>query len=475
MGKPTKRRRAGACSVVPHVTRRLRGRLDADWSLRLDVRIVAAFVVGALLVAGCVGARDADGTGSALAGGMGLTECGHVPELGSRLEGSLGGRQNPDPIVMGVLATYWMEHPDTYAGMWIDRDSGGVLVLTFTDDPETHREAILARAPSRDDHSLVMPKPPITDYRTLGEREDVTIDVVQVRYSEAELEAVQQEIRHAVSSRDFQMAWGIDVKRNRMSLDLYDPPEGALEELAEVVPDRAAVCVAVFYPPEPPSGSLDVIPDLHDEDPLVSCRGTPVVRYSQLVDPPSIDEVDHPAVDALLAELAAPGPEPMPGGRWVVISIDEDLATFAALKSPDDFGVADFERRGDRWVLGGIASGRPCEPTVALPAGLNRVEVRLDPDSPLSPDSTTVDLLVTEVACASGREMGDALQGPQVVDTDAAVLVAFAVIPVDAQSVTCQGNPTTSVSVDLSQPLGRRTIYDGLYFPPKPLSAAVED
>ena len=71
-------------------------------------------------------------------------------------------------------------------------------------------------------------------------------------------------------------------------------------------------------------GPLDVIPDLDVEDPLVTCPGTPAVRYSRMIDPPSIDEVDHPAVDALRALLDAPLVEPLPRGLWVVISIDDD-------------------------------------------------------------------------------------------------------------------------------------------------------
>ncbi len=398
---------------------------------------------------------------------VGVARCDDIPMLGSRLEGSLGARQNPDPLVMDVLSTYRKEHPDTYAGTWIDRASG-VVVLAFTDDPDGHREAILALVPSPADY-------PDGDPRSLGEREDVTIDVVQVRYSQAELEAIQEQIMDAVSGRnlDETVSARIFIRRNRAGLGLFNPPEGALEELGELVSDRAAVCVSVSYTPQPPSGPLDVIPDLDAEDPLVTCRGIPSVRYSQLVDPSSIDDVDHPAVDALRAELEAPGGEPMPRGRWVVISIEDDEATFDALSS-EESGYARFKRYGDKWVLAGMGSGRPCEPVVVLPEGLNWVEVRLDPESAPSPDSTTIELFVTEVACASGREMGDALQGPQVVETDTSVLVAFAAIPLSARVVNCQGNPSTPVSIKLSQPLGQRTIYDGLYVPPKPLGEDTE-
>ncbi len=219
-------------------------------------------------------------------------------------------------------------------------------------------------------------------------------------------------------------------------------------------------------------GPLDVIPDLDVEDPLVTCPGTPAVRYSRMIDPPSIDEVDHPAVDALnalRALLDAPGVEPLPRGRWVVISIDDDRATFATL-ADDSFSVVAVERRGDKWVRTGQASGGPCEPAVPLPAGLARVVVRLDPDSMPGAADTTIDLLVTEQGCANSREMGDALKGPQVIETDDAVLVAFAVIP-EAGVATCPGNPSTSVTIELSDPLGQRWVYDGLFFPPKPLVA----
>ena len=176
-------------------------------------------VAGAFLAAGCAGDRDAGSAKSVpsqavaqAADAAGLVLCDDIAKLGSGLEGSLGVRRNPDPIVEGVLATYWREHPDTFGGRWIDRDKG-VLVLAFTDDAEAHREAILARAPSPYDYSGVEPRPSITDLRSLGEREDVTIDVVQVRYSRAELEAMQQQISRAVLGRDFGvMVAGIDIK-----------------------------------------------------------------------------------------------------------------------------------------------------------------------------------------------------------------------------------------------------------------------
>ena len=365
------------------------------------------------------------------------------------------------------MSKYANEHPDTFGGRWIDRDSGGVLMIGFTDDPEPHRAALLARRPSR----------PSDDNRPLGERDDVVIDVVQVRFSNLEVEALRHELRATIPSEDWRSyglnGSGYDVHRQRVVLDLVNPPEGALAEIAARAPDPSALCVDVIRTPQPPSGPLDVIPDLDVEDPLVSCPGTPAVRYSQMIDPPSIDEVDHPAVDVLRAELDADtGAESLPRGRWVVISIDDDRATFAAL-SDNSFSVAGVKRSGDRWIFSGEAHGRPCEPVIPLPAGLSRVEVNLDIDSMPDPADTAVELLVTEQGCANGREMGDALRGPQVIETDDAVLVAFAVVPI-AGMATCPSNPPTSVTVELSAPLGQRWIYDGLHFPPKPLMTVAD-
>lgn len=460
---------------------------------------VAALLVVAVLVVGCGTDSSGDVDGDVVVGGSelvpsepapptptpttkppdvpvgptGLARCEDIPELRSQLEGKLSGRQNPDHIVEGVLATYAMEHPDTFGGRWIDRASGGVLVLGFTDDPEPHRAAILERRPTADDYPVVDPPPPITDDRPLGERDDVAVDVVQVRFSEAEVEVMRDRMWRSIPREDWRSfgldGTGYDIKRQRVSLYLVNPPEGALAEIAKRIPDPSAVCVEVTRTPQPPEGPLAVIPDLNEEDPLVSCPGTPPVRYSQMIDPPSIDEVDHPAVDVLRAELRDPGDEPLPRGRWVVISIDSNRATFAAL-SEGGFGSAVIERRDDRWIFTGEASGRPCEPTIPLPAGLARVEVSLDVNSMPDPSDTSVNVLVIEQGCASGREMGEALRGPQVIETDEAVVVAFAVVPV-AGMATCPGNPSTAVTVELSEPLGERWVYDGLHFPPKPLIA----
>lgn len=57
------------------------------------------------------------------------------------------------------------------------------------------------------------------------------------------------------------------------------------------------------------------------------------------------------------------------------------------------------------------------------------------------------------------REMGDALRGPEVLETETEVVIAFAVVPVVGDA-NCPGNPSTPVTVSLDAPLGDRTLRD---------------
>lgn len=295
--------------------------------------------------------------------GTELAVCDDIDPLGSSKSGVLGSRTNPDDLLMGVLRTYAQEHPATYAGLWIDRESDGVIVVAFTDDPEPHRNELLSRGPTEADDVGVSPRPPITDPRPLGEREDFVFDVIRVAHSEATLQAAQESVSSlsgvegtGVSSS------GVDTSKNIVSLELIDPTDAGLDAVAEATQGRP-VCISILRSPTPPAGALDIIP----------------------------------------------------------------------------------------------AAGEP----FVLPAGLGEVRWELDPAFPApGPDDTEIHVLATEVGCASGRDMGDALRGPQVIETDTEVVIAFAV-EVDFGPQNCQGNPSTPVTVMLDAPLADRSLRNG--------------
>ena len=343
-------------------------------SIRNIIRTSAAIFCMGLSVAACGSTTNVateapepsePGSGEAApaepAASDGLLRCEDVPRLESPFTGTLGAAANADDRLMGVLFTYAQENRDTYAGRWIDRENGGVVVIAFTDDPEPHKAALLERGPLETDEVGIEPPPPITDPRPLGERDDFVFDVVQARYTEAELLKAQQTLHSEFTIPSLESS-GLSTSRNIISVELIDP---SVDELTTFTDATAGlpICVNIFVPPTPPEGPLDIIAE----------------------------------------------------------------------------------------------PGQPFE----LPAGLGEVEWELDPAFP-SPtaEDTEIHVLATERGCASGREMGDALRGPQVLETDTEVVIAFAVeLPLGGQE--CPGNPPTAVTVTLDQPLGDRELVNG--------------
>ncbi len=292
-----------------------------------------------------------------------LVSCADLPRAESSVQGVLPNNASPNDLLLGVLYTYADENPDTFAGLWIDRDNGGAVVVAFTDDIEPHRVELNSRSPLPTDVQVVFPAPEITDTRTLGERVRFVFDVVQLEFTEAELVATQDELSDLLL-RDGTGVFGVGLGtiENRVSLFLVDPSPEELDTVARAV-DGLPACVEIQISPEPPSGPLNIIPE----------------------------------------------------------------------------------------------PGEPLE----FPPGLAAVGWRLDPAFPRpQPADTEIHILATELGCANGRDPGENLRGPQVVERDDVILIAFAVVPV-AGPADCPGNPETAVTVTLDSPVGDRALRNG--------------
>lgn len=87
------------------------------------------------------------------------------------------------------------------------------------------------------------------------------------------------------------------------------------------------------------------------------------------------------------------------------------------------------------------------------------------PGADLGPASTSIDVLVNERACASGATAEGRIATPRIEYRDDAVVVTLGVIPVPGMA-TCPGNPDTPFTVELTEPLGGRTLLDGSRTPP---------
>ena len=407
-----------------------------------------------------------------------LQSCETVTRLAPTVVGDLAPTANVDHEVMGVLMTFAAENPDIFAGLWIDRDHGGTLVVAVTENAAEHRAALAARGPSPDDVEVISPRPPIADDRPLGQRDDLAFDVVEAEFSEAHLQALQRVVFQAGALPGAVMGGGVDPTLNRVAFDLVDPTDEDLEALAALTSDGDMACVTITRTVVADLDPLIVIPE-SEADTVLACGGYgPAFRLDTLTDPIPVAAVDHPAAVLMLEVLADPPGNaslvdiiaPMPIGDWFVLdTTGSETATFALDEGtePGFLTVALFENRASGWVF--VGWDPTCDPEVMLPEGANRVDVTFDPAfGRPGPSDTTLHLLVTEQACNSGAAMGDRLRGPQVVVSETEVAVAFAAVS-QPGFFNCPGNPSTPVTVELDEPLGDRIVVDGLSFPRRPV------
>ncbi len=322
------------------------------------------------------------------------------------------------------------------------------MVLGFTDDLEPHREALAALA-----------------------EPDLAWDVATVAYSERDFQTlVTNTFEAAMSSPVEVVGAGGDVLRQRVSLNLAEPTVESIGELAGFV-DVDSTCVeGPLVDPDrerfEPGDPIDVIvaPDAdggHPEGLLVGCGGgtwplDSLLSAETLVEAGRDDLID--ALQVAADSFGLDGPEPSDG--WVIL---DETDEYVSLYDPTSEFVSfvTFEDSAAGWILAGSSSGgNSCDLVTQLPAGLSAVEWSVDPDVPLDPGASSVTLSVTETSCTGGREMGERLLGPQVIETDTEVLIAFAAIALTGDQ-TCPGNPSTSVTVAFEEPLGDRTVRDG--------------
>lgn len=407
-----------------------------------------------------------------------LQLCDDVPIIATEVIGDdpTGGEFNP--VFQGVLLTYTQEHASTFGGMWRDREANGTIVLAFTDDPVAHREALALRRPSPDDVHPMEPMPPITDDRPIGEW-GVGFDVVQVEYTEDELVKGTGAILDAVLELGLPMdGAGSDTMRNRVSLfpsiALTAEEVAAIAAAVEGVAPLEMACLEgaiVDSRPDPiaPGTPLDVIvlPDPDGSYPAVTeveCGGVQFTLgdLQTLTPIAQADPGLAAVVDEWVNGLDSNG---WPADGWVVLTEMDELATVVRFAAGAMY-VIGAEQGRNGWIWAGSSGGGPCDVARRLPSGMGAVKWELDASFP-APDATSTEIhvLATERGCTGGSELGERLLGPQIVETDDQVRIVFAAIPlVGAQN--CPGNPPTPVTIALAQPLGTRTLMDGLVIGP---------
>ena len=233
--------------------------------------------------------------------------------------------------------------------------------------------------------------------------------------------------------------------------------------------DPAATPVGSNDPvPSAPTGGVAVPANLRYQ-----CGDGPSFSLDILDDPATAELDAHPSAAVLRDAIAAPPPEFewMPASGYRLVSRDDASAAFIAHLPGNDPPFADVtvHLQDGRWQLAGWGQ---CRPRIDL-EGLSPASWTLDPDAP-APDATTTDLaiLVNELACTGGQEMGARLLAPTVLEREDSVLIVFAAVPLEGDAFECPGNPPSRVVVRLSAPLGDRVLRDAGSFPPLDPAAA---
>ncbi|MDG2026718.1 MAG: hypothetical protein P8J50_06385 [Acidimicrobiales bacterium] len=202
------------------------------------------------------------------------------------------------------------------------------------------------------------------------------------------------------------------------------------------------------------------------DDPLVTCSGSGPFPLSALEGPPDVDPDSDDPLHQVLLSSTFEGGQPTPQEGWRTLWRTGEAAEFYLLGDTSFFLVRfDFVAAG--WVGDGHSSGGPpgCRIMLALPDGVDIMNVALDPDSPPDPTSTTLHLLVNQRACSGGSSGVENMRPPEIIESDTEIRVAIAVVPPEGNQ-TCPGNPPAPIEMELDSPIGDRTILDGLRVPP---------
>lgn len=257
-------------------------------------------------------------------------------------------------------------------------------------------------------------------------------------------------------------------------------PRAVLPSIALVVAAIAAGCGGSGVTPSspgspgaggsavPPSGAGSAGANILPMDLRYTC-GAFAFGPEMLTAGPGNDELaDTPIAAALRAHLAGAGPDIdfLPDSGWHLTGDNGRAAEFVSVGGEMGMKSVSLENTAAGWNVTGWGD---CTAVIQLPDGLGVAEWAFDPAAPRpGPASQVFEVLVTERACNSGQPADGRIAGPEIVRTDTAVMLIFAVRPrLDGGGVqTCPSNPPTRVTVDLGEPLGDRVLLDGSRLPP---------
>ena len=173
---------------------------------------------------------------------------------------------------------------------------------------------------------------------------------------------------------------------------------------------------------------------------------------------------DQPAaiLQATLRETEGlPEGERLPAEGWIRAVQTEDVVLFVAPGGGSPWSMVKVQLRDGIW--GFDASGQ-CRLQPEIPDGVNLAVFRLAPGVELTPETTEVDLRVTETTCNSGEDARGRGRVLDIVSRPETVTVLLGVVPRPGGH-ECPSNPETPFTLELPEPLGDRVLLDGSSVP----------
>ena len=236
------------------------------------------------------------------------------------------------------------------------------------------------------------------------------------------------------------------------------PPSAASPSTSGTPAGRQSVSPAAFSPA--PTASVREL--------RLTCGGPLTFTADDLLAPPGAETMDHPAAEPLRALMET---DQLPNRNgWRLVAMTDERAVFVLPAQPGGgfgFWYAEVEAAGSTWQTGPFGQ---CDPMPRL-EGLSPARWELAAGAELGPESRVVRVLVTELACASGRSPEGRIAPADVTYGEDSVTIIFGTRPL-AGAQTCQAGPPAEVSVDLREPIGNRILLDGSVFPAQPRGEA---
>jgi hypothetical protein len=220
--------------------------------------------------------------------------------------------------------------------------------------------------------------------------------------------------------------------------------------------------VLVMLTGSPGSGARSAVAsDPIDRALLYSCGSTPF-PLSALQGPADDLNARKPWAKGLRGLLASRSFVVPQRRQWRLLLKTKHTVQYAAGKPAKGLAWVELRRHRGAWTFSTSAFG--CFPSAYAP-GVGPATWWLGPSSQPGGDSTSFTAQVLEQSCASGQSSAGRVLEPRIEYGPTQIVVTFWVTPAPGDSQTCQGNPPSPYTVQLSEPAQGRALLDGGVFP----------